>query len=278
VTATTSADDATAPDGTTTMHALEVTDLQVRFRSGPFYDRRDVVAVDGVSLHVARGETLGLVGESGSGKSSLARAVAGLCPSRGRIVIDGVEVPAGRRRHRDWAPRVQMVFQDPFASLNPRMAIGAAVEELLLVNRADLGPAERRDTVWRLLDAVGLGDRAGARPHELSGGQRQRAAIARALVLSPGLVLCDEPTSGLDLTTRAQVLALLRDLQERLGCAYLFVSHDLRIVHHISDRIAVMHWGRIVETGPSERVLRAPEHPYTRALVSAIPGRRQGAP
>jgi oligopeptide/dipeptide ABC transporter ATP-binding protein len=187
-----------------------------------------------------------------------------------------VELDGHRRQFKRLAPLVQMVFQDPFASLDPHMAIGAIVEEPLAINRRATPRGERRRAVVDLLEAVGLGERIDAYPHELSGGQRQRVAIARALALSPSLVLCDEPTSGLDLTTQAQVLKLLRDLQLRFGVAYLFISHDLRIVHHISDHIAVMYLGRIVESGPSDRIFHSPSHPYTAALLSAIPGRSDG--
>jgi oligopeptide transport system ATP-binding protein len=232
-----------------------------------------VRAVDGVSLTIAEGETLGLVGESGCGKTTLARIVAGLlAPTGGSVVLGGEALRGGglaARRAR--ARLVQMVFQDPFGSLNPRLRVGRIVGEPLAVH--GLGTAaERRVRVLALLDQVGLPASAADRyPHELSGGQRQRVAIARALALEPRLIICDEPVSALDVSIQAQVLNLLRDLQARLGVAYLFISHDLGVVRYVCDRVAVMYRGRIVESGPSADIIGAPLHPYTRALVAAIP-------
>ncbi|MBN2140065.1 MAG: dipeptide ABC transporter ATP-binding protein [Desulfovibrionaceae bacterium] len=252
---------------------LETTDLArhypltrglLRIRSG------SLRAVDGVSLKVRRGETLGLVGESGCGKSTLARCVLGLeRPTSGRVLFKGREV--GEWERKDRCRRMQMIFQDPYSSLNPRKKIGAMVGEPLRIH--GLGARrERRAKVAETLGLVGLDpEHAGRYPHEFSGGQRQRAAIARALVLEPELLVCDEPVSALDVSVRAQVLNLLDDLQERFGLTYLFISHDLSVIGHISDRVAVMYLGRVVELARSEEIFKAPLHPYTEALLSAVP-------
>jgi len=231
-------------------------------------------AVDGVSLRLEAGQTLGLVGESGCGKSTLARAVAGLmAPSGGAVRIEGRDWPTrtvAQRRAR--ARLVQMVFQDPFGSLNPRLSVARIVAEPLAVH--GIGPeAVRQRRVAALLDRVGLTEEQGRRyPHELSGGQRQRVAIARALALEPRILVCDEPVSALDVSIQAQVLNLLADLQREMGLAYLFISHDLGVIRYVADRIAVMYLGRIVEEGSSDAVWSTPRHPYTRALIAAIPG------
>lgn len=232
-----------------------------------------VHAVDGVDLQVTAGSTLGLVGESGSGKSTLARLVLRLIePSAGKVLVEGVDTTAlggaALRRHRAC---MQMVFQDPYSSLDPRQSIADIVGEPLAIHQR-LSRRQRDERVVELLAHVGLGSHALSRqPHEFSGGQRQRIAIARALALEPALLVCDEPVSALDVSTQSQVINLLSDLQDRLGLAYLFIAHDLSVVRHISDRIAVMYLGRIVEEGSAEEVYLRPTHPYTAALLSAIP-------
>lgn len=256
---------------------LEVRALEKRF-SAPnralfAHGRRSVVAVADVSFELERGAALGLVGESGSGKSTTARMIAGLVrPTSGSIRIDGVEL--ARANERAWRPfraRVQMVFQDPYASLDPRRTIGATIVEPMLVHA--LGkPRDRRLRMLALLEAVGLApEHAGRYPHEFSGGQRQRVGIARALALEPELLVLDEPVSALDVSIQAGIVNLFRDLRERFGLAYLFIAHDLAVVQSLCERVAVMYLGRIVEIGPREGVFGAPRHPYTRALLSAVP-------
>ncbi len=228
--------------------------------------RRALVrAVDGVSFALEPGQTLAVVGESGCGKSTLARMVALLdTPSEGRVVIDGADPAAIRRA-------VQMVFQDPYGSLNPRQTAGAALEEPLEI--AGEGRAARRAAAMAMLESVGLRpDQFGRYPHQFSGGQRQRIAIGRALMLRPRVVVADEPVSALDVSVRAQVLNLLLDLQDRFGLAYLLISHDLSVVRHVADEVAVMYLGRIVEQAPRAVLFARPLHPYTRALLAATPG------
>jgi len=232
-----------------------------------------VRAVDGVSLHVDEGETLALVGESGCGKTTLARTVMRLDPARsGTALFEGRDLLTMQDRElHAMRPRLQIVFQDPFASLNPRMTVLDIVSEGLVHHRM-IPPREKADAARRLLDEVGMGAEALHRyPHEFSGGQRQRISIARALSLRPRMVICDEAVSALDVSVQAQVLNLLMDLRAKHGLAYLFISHDLSVVRHIAHRVAVMYVGRIMETGPTESVIDRPRHPYTRALVSAIP-------
>jgi oligopeptide transport system ATP-binding protein len=255
---------------------LAVRDLKKYFpvRKG-FFGREvaQVRAVDGVSFWVRRGETLGLVGESGSGKTTAGRTVLRLLPATGgEVDFDGQDVFAlDERGLRRFRRRAQMIFQDPYGSLNPRMTVGDTIREVLKVHRLASGrDAARR--VAELLDLVGLLPASATRyPHEFSGGQRQRIGIARALSVEPDLIVCDEPVSALDVSVQAQVLNLLQDLQQRLGLAYLFVAHDLSVIEHVSDRVAVMYLGRVVELADADGIIRAPRHPYTRALLSAVP-------
>jgi peptide/nickel transport system ATP-binding protein len=249
----------------------EVDDLRVWF-PGP--GRTRIRAVDGVTLRIPRGRTLGLVGESGSGKSTTGLALLRLVdPTSGRIRVAGHDVTAwSRRRLRRLRRRVAMVFQDPHASLDPRHTIGASIAEPLVVHGLAGRGADRRDRVAHLLDLVGLRpDLAGRHPHELSGGQRQRVGIARALAGEPDLIVLDEPIASLDLSVQAQIMNLLRGLQRDLGLTYLFIAHDLAAIEHMSDEIAVMYLGRIVETGSPAQIYRTPAHPYTAALLSAVP-------
>jgi oligopeptide/dipeptide ABC transporter ATP-binding protein len=248
--------------------------LEVRGLAKSYRTRRGAVqAFVGVDLHIERGETVALVGESGCGKTSLAKTIYRLQEAdAGSIRLKGTDVTRLRRpAMRPHRRIMQMVFQDPFSSLNPRAPVGRIVEEPLIVH--GLGSsAERRARVEDLLKQVGLGGDAVERyPHQFSGGQRQRIGIARALALDPELLICDEPVSALDISVQAQVLNLLTDAQEARGLAMLFISHDLSVVRHVADRVLVMYLGQIVETGPVDRVLEAPAHPYTRALLSAVP-------
>ena len=258
-----------------TQPLLQLRDLHKHFRlpAGPFAPRPVLKAVDGVDLDLMKGETLGLVGESGCGKSTLARTVIRLHePTSGSIVFDGHEVgKAPEGLLGSFRRRVQMIFQDPYASLNPRMSVGDLIAEPLEI--AGIGTAaERRKTVAALLDRVGLPSDSAVRfAHEFSGGQRQRIGIARAIALEPDLVICDEPISALDVSVQAQVVNMLEDLQADLGLTYLFITHDLSMVRHISDRIGVMYLGKIVELATSADLYHRPSHPYTRALLSAIP-------
>jgi len=256
---------------------LEVTDLVKHFpiKSGLLIDREvdQVRAVDGVSFTVNKGETLGLVGESGSGKSTTCRVVLQLLkPTSGSVKFEGQEI-AGKSR-RDLRPlrrEMQMIFQDPYASLNPRKRIGQIVGDQLKIQKIASGK-ELRTKVEGLLERVGLSPEHYNRfPHEFSGGQRQRIGIARALALGPKLVFCDEPVSALDVSIQAQIVNLLDDLQDEMGLTYVFVAHDIGVVRHISDRIAVMNQGKIVETGDADQVCEHPRDAYTKKLLAAVP-------
>ncbi len=256
---------------------LEVTDLVKHFpiKSGLLIDREvdRVRAVDGISFSVNKGETLGLVGESGSGKSTACRAVLQLLkPTSGSVKFDGREIAGlGRRDLRPLRREMQMIFQDPYASLNPRKRVGQIVGDQLKIQKVASGK-DLRTRVEGLLDRVGLSPEHYNRfPHEFSGGQRQRIGIARALALEPKLVFCDEPVSALDVSIQAQIVNLLDDLQDEMGLTYVFVAHDIGVVRHISDRIAVMNHGKIVETGDADQVCEHPRDDYTKKLLAAVP-------
>ena len=268
------------------MKILEVQNLRVGFPVvGGVFARKiaEVKAVDGVSFGLDGGETLGLVGESGCGKSTVGRAIVNIL----RAMVYGVEIsgnilyhhPSGavdlaslsRSKMRPYRPDIQMIFQDPYSSLNPRMTVGQIVEEPLKIHTTS--PAkERKDRVAWLLGKVGFSqEQANRYPHEFSGGQRQRIGIARALATNPKIVIADEPVSALDVSIQAQVVNLMQDLQNEFRLSYIFIAHDLSVVRHISERIAVMYLGHIVEIGPGESVYKNPMHPYSRALLSAVP-------
>ncbi|WP_019156079.1 ABC transporter ATP-binding protein [Robertmurraya massiliosenegalensis] len=232
-----------------------------------------VKAVDDVSLNIIRGETLGVVGESGSGKSTLGRVILRLLdPTGGQIVFENEDITTlNNRQLRPFRKDMQIVFQDPFASLNPKMNVQELIEEPLLV-QTSLSKSERKEKAIDLLGKVGLRPDARLKyPHEFSGGQRQRISIARALALNPKFIICDEPVSALDVSIQAQVLNLMADLQDEFNLTYLFIAHDLSVVKHISDRVAVMYLGRIAEIAPKKNLYEAPLHPYTEALLSAVP-------
>jgi len=247
-------------------------------QGGLFAPNRRLTAVAGISLELHPGETLGLAGESGCGKSTVARLLTGLIPaSQGSIRFGGEELATlsrdGLSRFRK---EVQMIFQDPFSSLNPRMRVSEIIAEPLAIHRIGTA-AERRQRVAALMERVGLsGDQLGRFPHEFSGGQRQRIGIARALAVSPRLIIADEPVSALDLSIQAQIINLLQDLKSELGLSFLFITHDLSVLKHLSDRVAIMYLGRIVESGSRDDVLSGTLHPYTEALLSAIPSLHAG--
>ena len=275
------------------MNILEVQNLVVSFPiSGGVFARKvaEVRAVDGVSLELGAGETLGLVGESGCGKSTVGRAIVNIL----RAMVYGVDISGkilyrhagglvdlaslSRAKMRPFRPDLQMIFQDPYSSLNPRMTVGQIVEEPLMIH-SQMSSKERKERVAWLLGKVGLTAEQGTRyPHEFSGGQRQRIGIARALATNPKIVIADEPVSALDVSIQAQVINLMQDLQDEFKLSYIFIAHDLSVVRHISDRIAVMYLGHIVEVGPAELIYKEPMHPYSRALLSAVPRPDPDAP
>lgn len=263
---------------------LQVQDVARFFDvSPPWYQRlmrmdrtaRTLHAVDGVDFDVPRGKTVGLVGESGCGKSTLARVVAGLyAPSRGTVRFDGIDITADQSvfDNLEVRARIQMVFQDPYASLNPRWRVGSIVAEPFVVHQPELSRSKRDQRVAELLETVGLGPEAAEKfPHQFSGGQRQRISLARALATNPELLICDEPTSALDVSVQAQILNLMRGLQEELGLTYLFISHDLAVIRFVSDFVGVMYLGQLVEWNTTDAIFAAPSHPYTRKLLASVP-------
>ncbi|MBA3028916.1 MAG: dipeptide ABC transporter ATP-binding protein [Desulfobacteraceae bacterium] len=255
---------------------LEVENLKIHFPVlGGIFQRKigNVFAVDGVSFHVRPGETLGVVGESGCGKTTLGRAILRLYrPTEGSVTFKGRDISGLRGKEiREIRKNLQMIFQDPFESLNSRHTIGEILEEPFIIHKTGTA-TERRDKIAHLLERVGMTPRVLNRfPHEFSGGQRQRIGIARAIALNPELVICDEPVSALDVSIQSQILNLLMDLQKELTLTYLFIAHDLSVVKHVSDRIMVMYLGKIVEYAHADDIYARPLHPYTRALISAIP-------
>ncbi|MGH2474670.1 MAG: ABC transporter ATP-binding protein, partial [Candidatus Limnocylindrales bacterium] len=268
--------EAAEPVGAPSSDLIEVENLKVYFpiRSGIFQTQIGTVqAVDDVTFQIRRGETLGLVGESGCGKSTTGRALIRLRePTAGTVRFDGVDLGSlSSDKLRRMRRRMQIIFQDPYGSLDPRMTVGATIAEPIDTHGLAKGAA-RKERVADLLRIVGLDPGYISRyPHEFSGGQRQRIGVARALAVEPEFIVCDEPISALDVSIQAQVLNLLTDLREQLGLTYLFIAHDLSVVKHISDRVAVMYLGKIVEIGPPDIMYAAPGHPYTRALLSAVP-------
>ena len=258
------------------MSLLELRDLKVHFPqvSSWFGPKRSVKAVDGVSLTLDRGEIIGLVGESGCGKSTLGRAAVRLeVPTSGQVLIDGKDLYAlsGAER-RQINGRYQMIFQDPYGSLNPRLTIFSALDEVLSMRKEHFSPTERRAEAGRLLERVGLSaDVLGRFPHQFSGGQRQRIGIARSLAASPEFIVADEPVSALDVSVQASIVNLMQDIQRESGTAFLFIAHDLAVVEHISTRIMVMYLGNAVELAPAQALTASPRHPYTAALLNAVP-------
>lgn len=248
---------------------LDVQNLKKYFQTS----RGQLHAVDGVSFSIKKGKTLGLVGESGCGKSTTGRAILRLIePTSGQIMFDGHDVAAlSRRKLRKMRKEMQIIFQDPFSSINPRKTIAQTIAQPLALHKI-CGKKEREDAVLEIMNVVGLAPRLiNAYPHELDGGRRQRVGIARALAMNPKFIVCDEPVSALDVSIQAQILNLMKDLQEKTGLTYLFITHDLSVVNHFSDDIAVMYLGKLIEKAPAEELFSRPIHPYTQALMSAIP-------
>jgi len=272
----TSTETSAAPAATETNNLVDVNNLKVYFpiRSGMFQRTiGSVKAVDDITFEVRRGETLGLVGESGCGKSTTGRAVIRLRePTDGTVLFDGVDLgKIDKNKLRHLRRRMQIIFQDPYSSLDPRMTVNSIISEPIETHNLKKGKA-KRERVAELLEMVGLDPRYVNRyPHEFSGGQRQRIGVARALAVEPEFIVCDEPISALDVSIQAQVLNLLMELRERLNLTYLFIAHDLSVVKHVSDRVAVMYLGKIVELAPPDSLYTGPAHPYTRALLSAVP-------
>ena len=276
--------DAAAGGGRAAAHGevlLEVRNLKMYFpvTQGIIFQRKvaDIKAVDGVSFHINRGETLGLVGESGCGKTTTGRAILQLYqPTDGSVTYDGRDLTAMRPAEmRTMRQRMQIIFQDPYGSLNPRMTAGGIIGEPLVIHNLAATKEERNARVEELLTIVGLNPHMKDRyPHEFSGGQRQRIGVARALAVQPDLIVCDEPVSALDVSIQAQIINLLEELQEQFGLTYLFIAHDLAVVRHISDRIAVMYLGKVMELADRNELYENPLHPYTKALLSAVPGPR----
>ena len=249
--------------------------LKIEHLKTQFQTRKGIVpAVDDVSIEIPKGKIIGLVGESGCGKTTVGRSLVRLYrPTGGQILLDGTDIaPLSERDVLPYRRRMQMIFQDPYASLNPRLSVSEIIAEPLIVSRNKLSGAEREKRVLELMDTVGLARRtAGSYPHELDGGRRQRIGIARALATDPQFIVCDEPVSALDVSIQAQILNLLMDLQEEKGLSYMFITHDLSVVKHISSHIAVMYLGQCVEYAPTKELFAHPLHPYTQALLAAIP-------
>ncbi len=249
---------------------LQVRDLKKYFKT----NKGTVHAVDGVSFEIERGKTLGIVGESGCGKSTTGRAILRLIePTSGQVIFDGVDVTkADNRTIRELRKQMQIVFQDPFSSINPRMTVSQLIAEPIRIGRILKDKQQIDQRVLELMDTVGLAKRLyNSYPHELDGGRRQRIGIARALAMNPKFIVCDEPVSALDVSIQAQILNLLKDLQQQMGLTYIFITHNLSVVNHIADDIAVMYLGSVVEQAPVEELFAHPLHPYTEALLSAIP-------
>ena len=252
-------------------YLLQVEHLKQYFPISMGFKKVDLKAVDDISFAIRPGETLGLVGESGCGKTTVGRSIIRLYePTEGKVIFDGVEVT--RKNIHSFRSKMQMVFQDPYSSLDPRMTAGDIIGEPLDVHKLCANRKERRDKIMELMELVGLNAEHATRyAHEFSGGQRQRIGIARALAVKPKFIVCDEPVSALDVSIQAQVINMFEDLQEKLGVAYLFIAHDLLVVQHISDRIAVMYLGHIVELAEADELMSSPLHPYTQSLLSAVP-------